>query len=165
MKKTIIMLFMAGTFAASAQTVAKCDKKFVECTASHGIFEVKTSQLALTKATTPEVKELAKTLDAQRINSDVELKSIAAKKNITLPTGLTKKEQKCYDKLAKEEGKKFDKCYAHKMVKLHKKELCKFKKEAKKSKDADLQKFASAAIPTLEQHKEMAKKACEAVKK
>jgi putative membrane protein len=165
MKKAIIMLFMAGTFAASAQTVSKCDKKFIECTASHGIFEVKTAQLALTKATTPEVKELAKTLESQRINSDVELKSIAVKKNVTLPTGLSKKQQKCYDKLAKEEGKKFDKCYAHKMAKCHKKELCKFKREAKKSKDADLKKFASGGIATLELHKEMAKKVCAAVKK
>ena len=165
MKKTLIMLFIAGAFTASAQTVSKCDKKFVECTASHGIFEVKTSQLAMTKATTLEVKELAKTLDQQRINSDVELKSIAEKKGITLPTGLTKHQQKCYDKLAKEEGKKLDKCYAHKMAKCHKKEICKFKREARKSKDADLKQFASGGIATLEQHKEMAKKACEAVKK
>ena len=165
MKKTIIMLFIASAFAVGAQTTSKRDQKFIECTAAHGLFEVKASQLAETKATTPEVKELGKTLEQQRNNSDVELKSIAAKKNITLPAGLSKKQQKCYDKLAKKEGKKFDKCYAKHMAKMHKKEICKFKKEAKKTEDADLKKFATSALPTLEQHKDMAKNACAAVKK
>lgn len=165
MKKTIILLFIASAFAVNAQTVSKKDKKFVECTAAHGIFEVKTAQLAQTKATTPEVKELGKTMEQHRGNSNEALKSIAAKKNVTLPTTLSKKQQKCYDKLAKKEGKKFDKCYAKTMAKGHKKEICKFKKEAKKTEDADLKKFASDAIPTLEQHKEMAKNACAAVKK
>jgi hypothetical protein len=50
MKKIIILLFLAGTFALSAQTVSKRDKKFVECAVAHGIFEVKTAQLAQTKA-------------------------------------------------------------------------------------------------------------------
>ena len=63
------------------------------------------------------------------------------------------------------EGKKFDKCYAKTMAKFHKKEICKFKKEAKKTKDTDLKNFANGGIATLEQHKEMAKKACAAVKK
>lgn len=82
-----------------------------------------------------------------------------------LETDLTKKQQKCYDKLARKEGKKFDKCYAHSMAKCHKKEICMFKREAKKTDDADLKKFANEAIPTLEQHREMAKNACKAVKK
>jgi putative membrane protein len=126
---------------------------------------VKTSQLAQTKAMTAEVRELGKTLEGHRDNSNGALTSIAAKKNITLPTGLSKKQQKCYDKLAKKEGKKFDKCYAHTMAKLHKKDLCHFKKEAKKTDDADLKKFANEGVPTLEQHKEAAKKACMAAKK
>ena len=165
MKNALIALFIAGTFAASAQTVSKRDKKFVECTAAHGLFEVKTSQLAQTKATTPEVKALGKELEDHRGNSNSALTSIATKKNITLPTTLSKKQQKCYDKLAKKEGVKFDKCYAKTMAKFHKKEVCKFKKEAKKTDDADLKKFALEGVPTLEQHKEAAKKACMATKK
>ena len=165
MKKTIIMLIIASAFAVSAQTVSKKDKKFIERTAAHGIFEVETAQLAQTKAATPEVKELAKTMEQHRSNSNGDLKTIAAKKNITLPTTLNKKQQKCYNKLAKKEGKKFDKSYAKTMAKFHKKEICKFKKEAKKTKDTDLKNFANGGIATLEQHKEMAKKACAAVKK
>lgn len=165
MKKIMMMLFVAGTFAAGAQTVSKKDRKFIECTAAHGLFEVKTGELAMSKAMTPEVKELGKTMEQQRAKSDTELKAIAAKKSITLPSGLSKKQQKCYDKLAKKEGKKFDKCYAHSMAKMHKKEVCKFKKEAKKTDDADLKSFANEGIPTLEQHEQMAKNACAAVKK
>lgn len=164
MKKTILLLFVAGTLAVNAQTASKRDVKFAECTAAHGLFEVKAGELAVSKAMTPEVRELGKTLEAQRAKSDVELKAIAAKEHITLPTTLSKKQQKCYNKLAKKEGKKFDKCYAKSMAKMHKKEVCKFKKEAKKTDDAALKSFASAAIPTLEQHEEMAKKARMAVK-
>lgn len=166
MKKSIIMLFIAGTFAVSAQTtVSKRDKKFIECTASHGIYEVKTAQLAQSKATTPEVKELGKTMEQHRGNSNEELKTIAAKKNVTLPTELSKKQQKWYNKLSQKEGKKFDRCYAHSMAKCHKKEICKFKREAKKTDDAELKGFATSAIPTLEQHKKLAKEGCMATKK
>jgi len=45
------------------------------------------------------------------------------------------------------------------MAKSHKKDLLKFKKEATKTDDADLKKLAKEAIPTLEQHKHMAKNA------
>jgi putative membrane protein len=165
MKKTIIMLFVACTFAVNAQTISKRDKKFIECTTAHGIFEVKTAQLAQTKAVTPEVKELGKTLEQHRNNANDGLKAIAAKNNVTVPTELSKKQQKCYNKLAKKEGKKFDKCYAHSMAKCHKKEVCKFKKEAKKTDNAELKSFATEAIPTLEKHKELAKNACMATKK
>jgi putative membrane protein len=108
---------------------------------------------------------LGRTLEQHRNNSNEALRSIAAKNNVTLPTGLSKKQQKCYDKLAKKEGKKFDKCYAKSMAKCHKKEICQFKKEAKKTDDAELKRFANEAVPTLEQHREMAKKACMAVNK
>lgn len=165
MKKTFMLLLMAGAFVAGAQTVSKRDKKFMECTAAHGLYEVKTAQLAQTKATTPEVKELGKTLEQHRNNANDGLKTIAAKRNVALPTALSKKQQKCYDKLAKKEGKKFDKCYAKSMAKCHKKEVCKFKKEAKKTEDGELKSFATAAIPTLQQHRQQAKDACAAVKK
>jgi len=68
MKKTIIMLFIASTFANSARTVSKRDKKFVEFAAANGIFEIKTAELAQTKAITPEIKELGETLAKQRNN-------------------------------------------------------------------------------------------------
>lgn len=81
-----------------------------------------------------------------------------------MPTTMSEKQQKMYDKLAAIKGEKFDKAYAKAMVKDHKKDICLFKKEAKKSNDMDLKAWAETTLITLKHHKEMAEETCKAVK-
>ena len=52
----------------------------------------------------------------------------------------------------------FDRAYMKDMVKDHKHDVSEFKKEAKKAKDPDVQKFAQSTLPTLEEHLAMAQK-------
>ncbi|MCD6019201.1 MAG: outer membrane protein-like protein [Bacteroidetes bacterium] len=164
MKKIILFtLLSVMTYITKAQ-VSDRDRKFVKETIECGLYEVKLSNLALIKSPTPQVKILAKTIVDDHAKSDNELKELAEKKGIAVPSTLTDKAMKYFEKLSKKDGKDFDKAYTKCMKMDHKKAICSFKKQAKKGGDADLKQWASNTVPSLERHKEMSKEACKAVK-
>ena len=164
MKKTTLALaivIITGVVKAQSER----DKKFAIEAAEAGLMEIKLGELAKSKGTTTAVKDLGGHMVTDHTKGSNELKTLAASKNIILPASLSEKGQKAYDKLAKKEGKDFDKAYTHCMVKDHKKVICKFKKEVKKGDDAELKSWASHTLPTLKHHEEMSKDACKQVKK
>jgi putative membrane protein len=77
---------------------------------------------------------------------------------------MSEKAQKHYNSMAQKQGKDFDKAYSKCMVMDHKKDLCKFKKEAKKGDDVGVKAWAENTVPVLEQHKQASETTCKAVK-
>ena len=137
-------------------TALEDDTEFAVSAADGGMLEVQLGQLALTKATSPKVKEFAQHMVDDHSKANEELKNLAQTKNITLPTTLSEENQKDYEKLAEKSGGEFDKAYCEFMVKDHKYDLDKFKKAAEKAEDADLKSWAAGKVPVLEQHLSMA---------
>ena len=86
-----------------------------------------------------------------------ELKSLAERENVTLPTSVSKDEQKQIDRLSKLHGSAFDKAYMQAMVQDHEKDVAKFRQESKTASDSDVKDFASHTLPTLEEHLQMAR--------
>lgn len=159
-----IVFAMLFFISAAAQTISKCDRKFAERMMCMGLMEVKQSELAQTKAVTPAIKIVASQMVESHTKSNNDLKDLAAKKNISVPSELTAKQQKKLDKLAKCEGKKFDKKYAKCMKHMHRKSKCKLKKEAKHGKDPELTAWAGSQVPIIENHIIMLKDACKDIK-
>jgi putative membrane protein len=124
--------------------------------ADGGMLEVQLGQLALTKASSPQVKEFAQSMIDDHSKANEELKNLAQSKNITLPSTLSEKNQKDYNDLAEKSGADFDKAYCEFMVKDHKDDLDKFKKAAEKAEDPDLKSWAAGKVPVLEHHLSMA---------
>lgn len=124
--------------------------------ADGGMLEVQLGQLALTKASSPQVKEFAQSMIDDHSKANEELKNLAQSKNITLPSALSEKNQKDYNDLAEKSGADFDKAYCEFMVKDHKEDLDKFKKAAEKAEDPDLKSWAAGKVPVLEHHLSMA---------
>jgi putative membrane protein len=86
-----------------------------------------------------------------------ELKTLAASKNITLPTVLSEECQNTYNDLAAKTGRDFDEAYTNFMVKDHKEDIDEFKEQADKGNDAELKSWAAGKVATLEHHLNMAK--------
>ncbi|HEX6223762.1 MAG TPA: DUF4142 domain-containing protein [Chryseolinea sp.] len=177
--RTLVMLFAASLFV-----LASCDTKknqddskeiaeeqneekfedsdldddtdFAVDAADGGMLEVQLGQLALTKASSPKVKEFAQSMVDEHSKANEELKTLAQSKNITLPSTISEEKQKDYDKLAEKSGEEFDKAYSEFMVKDHKDDIDKFKKAAEKCEDADLKSWAAEKVPALEHHLSMA---------
>ena len=129
----------------------KHDMKFAEKAAMSGMAEVKLGQLALEKASSPEVKQFAQKMIDDHGKANDELKSLAQSKQMELPTDLGK-HQKDYDKLAAMSGSDFDRAYVDCMVKDHKEDVSLFEKQANKGEDAELKAFAARTLPTLQMH-------------
>jgi putative membrane protein len=165
MKRTLIPILLAvSTVAFAADKVSHGDKEFFDKAAAGGMFEVEVGKLAESKAKNADVKAFGATLVKDHGAANDELKALAQKKNVTLPSALPKAEQKQLDKLSK--AKDFDKDFIeHVGLQDHKKDISLFEKTSKGSKDADVKAFASKTLPTLRQHHDKAEELSKAVKK
>lgn len=145
-------------------TKMKDDIDFVLDATDDGMYEVLVAQLAKTNASSAKVKKLAEHLTKGHSKANEELKSIAARKNITLPSKLSDKRQKNFDELTKLKGAEFDKKFAKEMVQDHKDAIDKFHKEADKGMDGELKAWAAGKIASLKHHLSMAEETREIVK-
>lgn len=166
MKKVFLTIIaITGSLCLNAQSsISEKDKKFAAEAAQGGLMEVKLGELAQANASSPKVKELGNHMINDHSKANDELKMLATTKNIPLPTTMSDKGQKTYNKLAKKQGVEFDKAYTKCMVKDHKKDIGEFKKEEKNTSDQELKAWVSKTLPTLEHHKQMSVDACKAVK-
>ena len=87
--------------------------------------------------------------------ANAELKTLAASKNITLPTALGEDKQKKVNDLKAKKGAEFDKEYSDLMVEDHKEDIDMFKKQAENGRDAEIKSWAAGKLPTLQSHLQM----------
>jgi putative membrane protein len=162
---TIAMIIGMMSFCdLEAQTISENDRQFINEAAQANMLEMKLGELAQTHTTTDKVMVLGRHMIEDHGRSEGELKTLASKKSVVLPTNLDAEGYKVYDKLVKKQGKDFDKAFTKYMVKDHKKDIDRFKKQAEKGDDAELKTWAQNTIPKLEHHKKMSEEACKAVK-
>src|ERR1041385_5985219 len=155
MKKIVlIVLVLLNTHKIASQNISEKDRNFINEAAQGNMLEVKLGELAQTNTTTDKVKVLGQHMIDDHTKAENDLKALASKKGIVVPANLDEKGFKVYNKLVKKQGKDFDKAYTKCMVKDHKEDIEKFKKQAEKGDDADLKAWAQNTLPTLEGHKQ-----------
>ncbi len=159
-------MLTALSFGMMAQTTTgKSDEKFAIDAAKAGAKEIKLGQMAISKGTTPEVRQLGQMMVDEHTKAAAELQASADRKGIKLPSAEADAEcKKCCEDLSKKTGKEFDKAYTEMMVKDHKKVIALFKTEKDSGKDADLKSWAASTLPTLEHHLQMSEDACKNTK-
>lgn len=150
------VLAFCGTWAQGA-TPPTVDGTFVADAASGGIEEVKLGQLAQQKAYNSAVKDFGKRMEMDHSKAADQLKDVASRNKIELPSEMNYDGNATYERLAALSGKDFDKEYAKDMVKDHEKAVAEFKKEASSGSNTDLKNFASQSLPMLESHLQAAR--------
>jgi len=145
-------LLFAAPCARAETTVATADSDFILAAAQGGMTEVKLGELAAQKGTRDDVKAFGQMMvkDHTAINGD--LKTLAAKKGVTLPDSLDAKHEGMVDKLTALAGSEFDDAYIAAMIKGHKKDAKAFKAESAATQDADVKSFLDKSIPVVEGH-------------
>lgn len=133
-------------------TVGNDEQDFAKDAAAGGMMEVQLGNIAQKNSSTKAIQDFGKMMvdDHSKINDN--LKDLASKKNVALPSTVTEKQQKDIDKLSKETGTEFDKDYVSMMVNDHKDDIAAFKKAGDKMKDADFKDFVIKTLPTLQKH-------------
>lgn len=144
-----VMALMALSGAALADSV---DAAFYKKAAEGGIFEVEAGNLAQQKGTSQSVKDFGAMMVKDHGAANEKLSSLAASKNIGLPTSASVPQMATETKLKVLSGGTFDKSYIKSQVKAHQATIALFKKEASSGEDPEAKAFASATLPTLRAH-------------
>lgn len=147
-----------------AVSLSSSDRGFMKKAAEGGMAEVELGQLAVQRASDPQVKQFAQRMVNDHGKANSELKQIAASKNVDLPTDLPASVKRERDKLSKLRGAEFDREYMSHMTSDHKKDTSLFPSTAKSAKDTDVRQFASTTLPTLEEHLQMAQSIDKSIK-
>jgi len=139
------------------------DAEFVVLAASHGMHEVELGKLAKTNAASSDVRKFGERMVADHTKANEELKAVAAKAGLGLPTMLLSDHRRHIDKFSKLRGAEFDKAYTGHMVHDHHDAVDLFTRATKEAKDPGLKAFAEKTLPTIKEHLELAKKLNESV--
>ena len=134
-----------NTSTGSGSSLSDKDKTFMKKAAKGGMMEVAMGQIAEQKGQSEDVKSFGKRMVTDHTKANDQLKSIASKKGVQLPT--------------KEHTTKWtsDKAYIDMMVKDHEKDLAEFKEEASSGSDADVKKFADDTAKVIQEHLDLVK--------
>lgn len=143
---------MSSSDTSKMATVGDDAKDFSKEAAQGGMMEVQLGNIAMKNGGTQAIKDFGKMMVDDHTKINDQLKDLATKKNVELPTAVSDDQQKDIDKLSKETGKEFDKDYVSMMIKDHKDDIDAFKKNEEKISDSDYKNFISNALPTLQKH-------------
>lgn len=131
---------------------------FMTRAAESGMAEVEAGKAAISKAQNPQVKQFAQQMVAEHTRTNNELKTLAGKKTVTLPTDLDPMHKAMKDKLSALSGAEFDKEYMRGQVEDHERSVALFQAQADNGADAEAKAMAAKTLPNLKMHLEMARK-------
>lgn len=144
-------VFLAMT--ASQGFAAMKAQEFVDKAAAGGMFEEKSSQLANERLQEPGLRDFAKEMIEDHGKASDELKSIAKKEGLSVPSEM---DQVYKDKLNKLQNDKqnFRTAYISMQQDAHREAVDLFQTYAKEGDNEELKKFASKTLSVLKDHHE-----------
>lgn len=129
---------------------------FMTLAAQSGMAEVEISQIAATKAQNAEVRQFAQRMVNDHTKANNELKQLAQKEGLTLPTEIDAEHRQIRERLSQLSGAEFDREFMNRQVEHHQRDVNLFQNQADNGDDAEVKAFAAKNLPTLRQHLEMA---------
>ncbi|MDO6390569.1 DUF4142 domain-containing protein [Pontibacter sp. BT731] len=139
-------------FEAAGVQGMKNDALFIAEATSANMLQVQLSELALEKAVSPEVKEMAQEMGAghQRLMED--LQNVAVQGEFVVPNEMGRAHQKVYDDVSAETGIGFDLAYIKRIREEHDNLLNRYEDMAENAQVMEVKQFASKQLPLLRQH-------------
>ncbi|MDQ3819804.1 MAG: DUF4142 domain-containing protein, partial [Acidobacteriota bacterium] len=116
---------------SSTAALSSEDRSFMTEAATGGMAEVELGRLAAEKGQSADVKKFGQRMVDDHSKANDELKQLASKKGVTLPTDLTSEQKSEKEKLSKLSGAAFDKEYMSTMVEDHDKDVKAFQDKSK----------------------------------
>jgi putative membrane protein len=154
MRKLFAMIALVAPLAAAplAFGADDPDATFYKKAAESGIFEVDAGNQAQQKASMQPVKDFGAMMVKDHTAANTQLTTLAASKNISLPTSASVGQMAEKGKLDVLTGDTYDKSYIKGQIKAHYAAIGLFKKEIASGQDADAKAFAQQTLPTLKHH-------------
>lgn len=116
--------------------------------------EIKASTLAQQKSSNKEVKAVAGFLLKEHTAALADLKTIGAKKGLTLPTEENADSKSKMADIESKTGSEFDKAWCDMMMEKHTKTISKYEIMVNTVTDADVKSFINKVLPKIKSHHE-----------
>jgi putative membrane protein len=155
MKRVLAFLALASAPMIWAPLVTAADSpdsSFYKHAAEGGIAEVEAGNLAQQKSSNQKVMDFGAMMVKDHTAANEKLKTLAASKNISLPTSSSVGQMATKAKLEVLSGETFDKSYIKGQVKAHQETVALFRKEIASGQDPDAKAFAKETLPTVRSH-------------
>jgi len=137
---------------ALSTKAAEKDAQFVVDVVASNYGEVKLAKLAQQKASSSELKDVARMLETDHNAVLNDLKSMADRKGITVPTEENGASKDKLKELTDEKSSEFDKEWCETLMDNHKTSISKFENAANDLSDPDLKSFVNTVLPKLRTH-------------
>lgn len=129
-------------------------QQFAELAASSDMFEIQSSQLALTAAASAEAKDFAQHMVTDHTQSSAALMTAATAQGVTPPATMNPRHQQALDQLATLQGEQFDQAYLSAQLVAHQEAVTLFEAYSTNGEQGPLKDFAASTLPVLQQHLE-----------
>ena len=165
MKSTLMLAIGCGLFASvafaqgqPAATGAPSAQDFVNKVAISDMFEIQSSQMALSKQADADTKRFAEKMIQDHQKTSTELKALVegSMVKLTLPASLDSEHQRMLDELNAKSGRDFDTSYDQIQVKAHRDAVALFEAYSKSGEDSELKTWAGKTLPHLKEHLSLA---------
>ena len=133
------------------------DRRFMRQAAQAGLFEVKKSELALTRSHNRHVRQFAAQMIRDHTKANQELKQLAASREVRLPRRPNAHQRMIIRRLARLSGKHFDCAYMAVQVRAHLQAIAIFRREVRHGHDPAVKAYADKTLPVLRMHLRMAR--------
>jgi putative membrane protein len=150
-----------GPDGAAAKPAAKdplalgaMDTEFITKAALGGLFEVQSSELAVSQATTQFVRDFAQMMVLDHGDANRELETLARGKGAVVPKELDEEHESRLATLRDQKGVDFDRQYRDMQTTAHKDAIALFERAASTCEDPELKAFAAKLLPTLREHQQ-----------
>ncbi len=132
------------------------DAQYLVDAYNSGLYELEASQHAKQKAVNSNIKHLAAEMVESHAKMNVSIKSLADKKQVSLPVKLNDDQMKEIKDYSDKKGADYEKAYIDKMVSDHEKAIKLSEEAAEKAHDPEIRNLFNSSLPTLRHHLEMA---------
>lgn len=133
--------------SALSSKAAEKDAQFVVDVVAANYGEVKLAQLAQQKSSKKELKDVAKTLEADHSAVLSDLKTLASNKGIVIPSEENAPSKDKLKELSEEKASEFDKEWCEILMDNHKNSISKFENAANDVSDPDIKNFVNTVLP------------------
>ena len=144
-----------GSVASATETD---DQEFVTAATQSSLAEIALAKVAEERSAIPEVKSFAREMIDDHTKLNLELKALAEKSGLTVPTEPSDDQKNTTERLSKLYGTDFDHEYVKVNVDEHKKAVALMRDEGNNTHDVTLRLFAQKTLTLFEHHLAQAEK-------
>lgn len=147
----------AQTYPRATSKLNSTDRRFLTQSAQDSNLEFTTAQIAVQKATNPQIVQYPLRLLDDHAQYNKQISLLARKKGVMLPVELDQQQQSKLSRLMNLQGTAFDREYIRETAQANTEDVKSLQQESSRAQDPDVKAFVAEVLPIQQQHQQLAR--------